>query len=153
MSAELRQGLVASASGLVFGAGLLLSGMTDPKNVLGFLDVFGDWNPRLLFVMAGAIAVHAPIVAWVRRRGAPLLAARLLIPTRRDIDAALLGGAALFGVGWGISGYCPGPSLVALPSARAGVVVFVVALVIGSWLQRVFSTARAAPSEEASPSA
>jgi uncharacterized membrane protein YedE/YeeE len=102
--------------------------------------------------MAGAIGVHAPISAWVRRRGKPLLAARLWIPTRRDIDAALVGGAALFGVGWGISGYCPGPSLVALPSARAGVVVFVVALVIGSWLQRVLSTALAA-SPAASPSA
>jgi uncharacterized membrane protein YedE/YeeE len=147
MSAELRQGLVALVAGLVFGAGLLLSGMTDPKNVLGFLDVLGDWNPRLAFVMAGAIGVHAPISAWVRRRGKPLLAARLWIPTRRDIDAALVGGAALFGVGWGISGYCPGPSLVALPSARAGVVVFVVALVIGSWLQRVLSTALAASPE------
>jgi uncharacterized membrane protein YedE/YeeE len=152
MSTELRQGLVALASGLLFGVGLLLSGMTDPKNVLGFLDVLGDWNPRLAFVMAGAIGVHAPIVAWVRRRGTPLLAASLLIPTRRDIDAALVVGAALFGVGWGISGYCPGPSLVALPSARAGVVVFVAALVVGSWLQRVLSTARAAP-REASPSA
>jgi uncharacterized protein len=147
MSAELRQGLVALASGLVFGVGLLLSGMIDPKNIVGFLDVFGDWNPRLMFVMAGAIAVHAPFVAWVRRRGTPLLAADLSIPTRRDIDAALVVGAAMFGVGWGISGFCPGPSLVALPSARAGVVVFVVALVIGSWLQRVLANARAAPPE------
>jgi uncharacterized membrane protein YedE/YeeE len=147
MSADLKQGLVALTSGAVFGVGLLLSGMTDPKYILSFLDVLGDWNPRLLFVMGGAIVVHAPLVAWVRRRGTPLLAARLLIPTRRDIDAALVVGAAMFGVGWGISGFCPGPSLVALPSARPGVVVFVAALVIGSWLQRVLSSARAAPPE------
>jgi uncharacterized membrane protein YedE/YeeE len=121
--------------------------MTDPKNVIGFLDLLGDWNPRLAFVMAGAVGVHAPIVAWVRRRGTPLLAARLLIPTRRDIDAALVGGSALFGVGWGISGYCPGPVLVSLPSAQVGVVVFVAALIVGSWITHVVSAARAAPAE------
>lgn len=147
MSAEMKRGLVALGSGLLFGVGLLLSGMTDPKNVIGFLDLLGDWNPRLAFVMAGAVGVHAPIVAWVRRRGTPLLAARLLIPTRRDIDAALVGGSALFGVGWGISGYCPGPVLVSLPSAQVGVVVFVAALIVGSWITHVVSAARAAPAE------
>jgi uncharacterized membrane protein YedE/YeeE len=115
--------------------------MTDPNNVIGFLDVFGDWNPRLMFVMGGAILAHAPFSAWMRKRGAPLLAAKLLIPTRRDIDAALVTGAALFGIGWGLSGYCPGPSLVSLPTAHLGVVVFVAALIAGSWLQRVLSTA------------
>jgi uncharacterized membrane protein YedE/YeeE len=147
MSGQVRGNAIALVSGLVFGVGLLLSGMTDPKNVLGFLDVFGEWNARLAFVLVGAVGAHAPINAWVRRRGRPLFAPRLLIPTRRDIDAALVGGAVLFGIGWGISGYCPGPSLVALPSARPGVVVFVLALVVGSWLQRALSAARPAPPE------
>jgi uncharacterized membrane protein YedE/YeeE len=143
MSAESKRGLVAFGSGLLFGIGLLLSGMTDPKNVLGFLDVLGDWNPRLVFVMLGAICVHAPIVAWVRRRGTPLLASDLLIPTRRDIDLALVSGSMLFGVGWGISGYCPGPVLVSLPSGRIGVLVFVGAMALGSWIPYLLSVARA----------
>jgi uncharacterized membrane protein YedE/YeeE len=141
MNRDSRVAAVAFGSGLLFGVGLLIGGMTDPKNVIGFLDVFGDWNPRLVFVMGGAILAHAPFNAWVRRRGSPLLGAKLLIPTRRDIDAALVAGAALFGVGWGLSGYCPGPSLVSLPAARLGVVVFVAALILGSWLQRILSTA------------
>jgi uncharacterized membrane protein YedE/YeeE len=140
MSRDSLQAAVAFGSGLLFGAGLLLGGMTDPNAVIGFLDVFGDWNPRLVFVMAGAILAHAPFNAWVRRRGSPLLAAKLLIPTRRDIDAALVSGAALFGIGWGLSGYCPGPSLVSLPTAHLGVVVFVAALILGSALQRILST-------------
>lgn len=127
--------LVSLAAGLLFGAGLVLAGMADPNNVLGFLDVFGDWNPKLAFVMAGAIGAHAPFNAWIRKRGAPLFAAKLMIPTRSDVDAALVGGAALFGIGWGLSGYCPGPSLVALPSAQLGVVVFVAAFIAGIWLQ------------------
>jgi uncharacterized protein len=126
--------VVSFVSGLLFGAGLLLGGMANPNNVLGFLDVFGDWNPKLAFVMAGAIGAHAPFNAWIRSRGTPLLAAKLMVPSRRDLDAPLVGGAALFGVGWGLSGYCPGPSLVALPSAQIGVVVFVAAFVAGSWL-------------------
>jgi uncharacterized membrane protein YedE/YeeE len=148
-----KRDLVAFIAGLLFGVGLLLSGMTDPNNVIGFLDVFGHWNPRLAFVMVGAIAVHAPIVAIVRRRGAPLLAARLFIPTRREIDAALVGGAAMFGIGWGMSGYCPGPSLVALPSVQVGVVVFVAAFVFGSWLERLLFAAAPTPPSEASPTA
>lgn len=139
--------LVSFVSGLLFGVGLLLGGMADPNNVLGFLDVFGDWNPKLAFVMAGAIGAHAPFNAWIRSRGAPLLAAKLMIPSRNDLDAPLLAGAALFGVGWGLSGYCPGPSLVALPTAQIGVVVFVAAFVAGSWLQQLsqgFASQRAA---------
>lgn len=128
--------LVSFAAGLLFGVGLLLGGMTDPNNVIAFLDVFGDWNAKLAFVMAGAIGAHAPFNAWIRKRGVPLLAPKLMIPARRDVDAALIAGAALFGIGWGLSGYCPGPSLVALPSASLGVVVFVAAFVAGSWLQQ-----------------
>jgi len=139
--------LVSFVSGLLFGVGLLLGGMADPNNVLGFLDVFGDWNPKLAFVMAGAIGAHAPFNAWIRRRGAPLLAAKLMIPSRSDLDATLVAGAALFGIGWGLSGYCPGPSLVALPTAQIGVVAFVAAFVAGSWLQQAsqgFTSQRAA---------
>lgn len=153
MTDEKKRQLVALGAGLVFGVGLALSGMLDPNNVIGFLDILGHWNPRLAFVMGGAVLVHAPIAAWVRRRGAPLFDAKLFIPTRRDIDRSLVGGAALFGLGWGISGYCPGPALVALPSARLGVAVFVAGLVFGSWLLHMIQRASAARREAASETA
>jgi uncharacterized membrane protein YedE/YeeE len=132
MSAATKQAVVAGASGLLFGLGLLVSGMTDPKKVIGFLDVFGAWDPSLVWVMVGAIGVHALAYRIIRRRRAPLFDSSFRLPTRRDLDARLLLGAAIFGVGWGLSGYCPGPSLVALPSLGAGVLVFVAALAIGT---------------------
>src|SRR3954447_1467416 len=100
--------------GLIFGAGLLISGMTQPEKVLGFLDIFGAWDATLAFVMAGAVAVSSIGFALARRRGAPLFASGYLLPTRRDIDAPLVAGAVLFGVGWGLVGICPGPALVNL---------------------------------------
>jgi hypothetical protein len=121
----------ALVAGLVFGAGLVVSGMTDPKKVLGFLDVFGAWDASLMFVMAGAIAVHAVAHVVARRRSAPLYADRFALPTRRDLDAKLLLGAVLFGLGWGTGGFCPGPSLVALAGANIGVIVFVAAMLAG----------------------
>lgn len=132
-------GVIAGLAGVLFGVGLVIGGMTDPRNVTGFLDVFGDWNPQLLFLMGAAIAVHAPLQVWARRRERPLLAAQFVLPTYRDIDVRLVGGAALFGIGWGISGYCPGPSVVALPSLQIGVIAFVVSLAIGSWIAQLFT--------------
>jgi uncharacterized membrane protein YedE/YeeE len=134
MSPASKRVLMAGAAGALFGAGLVLSGMTQPRKVIAFLDVFGHWDASLLLVMAGAICVHAPLYRLVTRRARPLFAARFEVPTRRDVGARLLLGAALFGIGWGVAGYCPGPSFVALPSSRAGVVVFVLALVCGTLL-------------------
>jgi uncharacterized membrane protein YedE/YeeE len=120
----------ALLAGLIFGIGLCVSGMADPNNVLAFLDVAGHWSPNLAGVMIGAVAVHAAWLRWgAKANGAP--GASLLPAGKPRIDAALLGGAALFGVGWGLSGYCPGPSVVALGSGALSVVVFLAATAAG----------------------
>jgi uncharacterized membrane protein YedE/YeeE len=126
-----QQNAGALTAGLWFGAGLAVSGMTQPRKVIGFLDVFGAWDASLVFVMAGAIAVHFIAYRLVGRRRSPLLADHWALPTRRDIDLKLLVGAAVFGVGWGLAGYCPGPGLVSAASGSALALVFVVALLIG----------------------
>jgi uncharacterized protein len=131
VSSELRRSATALVSGLLFGAGLVVSGMTRPQKVTAFLDVFGDWDPSLAFVMGGALGVAALAFRWVRGRSRPLAAPAFSLPAPQSLDAGLIGGAAVFGVGWGISGYCPGPSVVALASGGAGVVVFVVAVLAG----------------------
>lgn len=123
--------LAAFGCGLLFGAGLLISGMTQPDKVLGFLDIFGAWDATLAFVMAGAVIVTSLGFTLARRRGAPMLATRLQWPARNDIDAPLLSGAALFGIGWGLVGLCPGPALVNLASLSLPVIVFVVAMAVG----------------------
>ena len=135
-------------SGLIFGAGLLISGMTRPEKVLGFLDIFGAWDATLLFVMAGAVAVAAAGFAMARRQARPILARHFQWPTRQDIDPQLLGGAALFGVGWGLVGLCPGPALVNLACLGAPVIVFVAAMACGMigvdlWRERKAATAGA----------
>lgn len=123
--------LVALAVGLVFGLGLIVSGMADPARVLGFLDVTGLWNPSLAFVMAGAIAVGLVAFAIARRRGRTLGGAPLQRPTARGLDARLIGGALLFGAGWGLAGFCPGPALVGLGMGLRSAAVFVAAMVAG----------------------
>jgi uncharacterized membrane protein YedE/YeeE len=126
-------------AGMLFAAGLGIGGMTQPAKVIGFLDVAGDWDPSLAFVMLGAIVVHATAVRWILRRQAPLFAARFSVPTRTDVDAPLVVGAVIFGCGWGLVGYCPGPALVALGSGVLAAAVFVPAMALGMWLQRVLS--------------
>jgi len=123
--------LACFGCGLIFGAGLLISGMTQPEKVLGFLDIFGAWDATLAFVMAGAVAVSAAGFALARRRGAPVLAATYHWPTRSDIDAPLVMGAVLFGIGWGLVGICPGPALVNLAGFSLPIVVFVAAMALG----------------------
>jgi len=123
--------LASFICGLVFGAGLLISGMNQPEKVLGFLDLFGAWDATLAFVMAGAVAVSAIGFALARRRAAPLFAAKFSWPERRDIDTPLVAGAVLFGIGWGLVGICPGPALVNLAGMSLPIVVFVAAMVIG----------------------
>ncbi|WP_342712474.1 DUF6691 family protein [Bradyrhizobium sp. B124] len=130
--------LASFLCGLIFGAGLLISGMTDPQKVLGFLDLFGAWDATLAFVMAGAVAVAASGFAIARRRTAPAFSARFLWPDRNDIDAPLVGGAILFGIGWGLAGICPGPALVNLAGLSLPIVVFVVAMLAGMIGQDLF---------------
>jgi uncharacterized membrane protein YedE/YeeE len=123
--------IVAFFAGLLFGEGLALGGMTDPAIVLGFLDVAGAWNPALLGVLGGAVVVAFAGFQLVSLNRRPLLAERFDAPTRWRIDAPLLAGAALFGIGWGLVGYCPGPALAALPAALPGTALFVLAMLAG----------------------
>ncbi|WIM13602.1 YeeE/YedE family protein [Enhydrobacter sp.] len=128
--------IVASlVCGLIFGAGLLISGMTQPAKVLGFLDILGRWDPTLAFVMAGALAVSAAGFALARRASAPFFAARHQWPTRKDIDRPLVVGSVLFGLGWGLVGLCPGPAVVNIASLSPRVLLFVLAMVGGMALQ------------------
>jgi uncharacterized membrane protein YedE/YeeE len=131
VSNRARQAVLALAAGLLFGVGLVLSGMTQPSKVLAFLDVTGDWDASLLVVMAGAVTVFALAHRWSAQRSRPLLAERFVLPTKNDIDPRLISGAALFGIGWGIAGYCPGPALTSLARGGAGAVVFTLTMLVG----------------------
>ncbi len=126
--------LSSFGAGLLFGIGLWISGMAVPKKVLDFLDVTGSWDPSLLLVMAGAVAVTLAAFRPTLKRPKPLFGARFLVPTRSDIDPPLVAGAALFGLGWGIAGYCPGPALTALSNLTSEIFVFVAAMAAGGWL-------------------
>jgi uncharacterized protein len=119
--------LVAFATGLLFAVGLGIAGMTEPDKVLAFLDPFGAWDPSLAFVMVGAIAVYMPVYWLARGRLAP----RLHLPTRKDVDVRLVVGAAMFGVGWGLVGYCPGPALVSLTTLTGPALAFGAAMFAG----------------------
>ncbi|WP_437736342.1 DUF6691 family protein [Sorangium sp. So ce1335] len=154
----MRQAALALLAGALFAVGLGVSGMTQPSRVIGFLDVAGDWDPSLAFVMAGAISVHLlayRVLAWqegrqraASRAGAaraprfPLLADRVHLPTRAGLDVRLFAGAALFGVGWGLAGYCPGPALVSLATGSRAVLAFAAAMVAGMVIEHL-TTARA----------
>jgi hypothetical protein len=134
--------VVAFACGFVFALGLGIGGMTQPTRVLAFLDVAGDWDPRLALVMLGAIAVYAPIYRLALRRGRPVLGAAFDLPTRRDIDGRLIAGALVFGIGWGLAGLCPGPALTSLGSGQPAAVVFVAAMLVGIGASRLRDVAR-----------
>lgn len=123
--------LTSLAAGLLFGAGLAISGMINPAKVIGFLDILGAWDPTLAFVMGGALAVMVP--AWLvqRRQQAPLFAMKFEVPARTGIDPKLAGGAVLFGVGWGLVGFCPGPAISALGLGVTSVYIFVAAMFAG----------------------
>jgi uncharacterized membrane protein YedE/YeeE len=133
----MRDILVPLASGTIFGAGLTIGGMTDPARVRGFLDLFGDWDPTLAFVMGGAVLVMA--LAWVvqRRMLRPAFAEGFSLPDRNDLTARLVGGSALFGIGWGIAGLCPGPGFAALAIAPGSAAIFVSAMIGGMALVRL----------------
>jgi len=128
--------LIPLASGGLFGIGLALSGMTDTRVVLGFLDIAGAWNPALLFVMVGAIAVTMPAFYFILKRSTPLVATDFHVPIKTTLDARLLTGSAIFGIGWGLYGYCPGPALAALPGFNSEPLVFVIAMTAGMFVAK-----------------
>jgi uncharacterized protein len=122
--------IVAYLCGLVFAVGLGVSGMTHPSKVLAFLDFTGDWDPSLALVMASGVLINLVFFRIATRRGAPLLASSFALPERTAVDASLVGGAALFGVGWGLGGFCPGPAIVSVVTGATPVVAFVVAMLL-----------------------
>ena len=126
--------LLAWAAGLLFGVGLVVSGMSNPAKVLNFLDVLGHWDPSLAFVMGGAVATTLVGYPMIQRRNKPLLAQRFELPTRQDIDRPLVLGAVLFGLGWGIGGYCPGPAWTSLAGFAPGSLVFITCMLAGMWM-------------------
>jgi hypothetical protein len=136
-----RFSLAALVSGALFGLGLAMSGMTDPRRVLGFLDVFGDFDPTLAFVLGGAVATTTLLFRFVLRRGSPVLADTFQLSKLTRVDRRLLGGAALFGIGWGIAGYCPGPALAGLGIGSIEALWFVPAMLAGILLHRVVNRA------------
>lgn len=146
-----RQLFIALFAGALFGAGLAFSGMADPQRVRGFLDLFGRWDPTLAFVMGGALVPMA--IAWriQKRMAAPVLAVRFSLPTNRDLDSRLIGGSAVFGIGWGVAGLCPGPAIADLAIAPIPAAIFVLAMLGGMILHRLLpATPAKQPSLETS---
>ena len=130
------QTIMALISGLVFGVGLAISGMLDPSKISGFLDIFGVWDPSLALVMAGGVTVNAVGHRFVMRQSAPVFAPRFSLPSLTSIDRPLLLGSALFGIGWGISGLCPGPVLANLLLIPEKMVLFAAIVCVGLWVGR-----------------
>jgi uncharacterized protein len=130
--------LASLLAGLVFGLGLIVSGMADPAKVLGFLDLAGHWDPSLAFVMVGAIAVGTVAFALAHKRTTSFLGLDMKLPTARHMDRRLVGGSMLFGIGWGIAGFCPGPALVALGMGQAKALIFTIAMLAGMGLFELF---------------
>jgi uncharacterized membrane protein YedE/YeeE len=147
-----RANLAALFAGVIFGVGLIVSQMVRPSKVLGFLDFAGAWDPSLAFVMAGAVSIHFALGLVVRRRGRPWFAPRFELPTRRDVDRPLLAGAAIFGLGWGLAGYCPGPAIVTAATGAREAVVFALAMVVGVLIHRATTRPRSEESTTAAES-
>lgn len=129
----------ALLSGALFGVGLAISGMANPAKVIGFLDVAGDWDPTLIFVMGGALLVALVAFRFVLRRDRPVLDEGFSLPKRTDVDGRLVGGASLFGIGWGLSGFCPGPAVVGLTTGLPAVLAFFAAMLAGMGLYALVS--------------
>jgi uncharacterized membrane protein YedE/YeeE len=138
----------ALVAGTLFGAGLTVSGMTDPQRVRGFLDLFGQWDPTLAFVMGGAVLVMAPAWRLRKRMGHPLFAEKFVLPDRSDLDARLILGSALFGIGWGLAGLCPGPAIASLALAPAAVLPFIVAMLTGMATHRALFSSTPSPMQK-----
>jgi uncharacterized membrane protein YedE/YeeE len=129
------------AIGLIFGLGLVISGMVDPAKVQNFLDIFGTWDPSLAFVMAGAVAVTFAGYRLAWSNATPMLDGQFHLPRTNKIDRRLILGAAVFGIGWGLGGYCPGPALTAVSLLATGTIVFVPAMLVGMWIARMTESA------------
>ena len=125
-------------SGLIFGFGLTLSSMTDPSKVIGFLDITGKWDPSLMFVMIGAIAICSPIFYILRNKTKPYFALRFEIPKIKKIDKQLIIGSTLFGIGWGTVGFCPGPAISSLALLNPLSILFVISMVVGFYSSKIF---------------
>jgi uncharacterized membrane protein YedE/YeeE len=127
----MKNNLVALSVGFLFALGLGISGMTQPSKVIGFLDLFGAWDPSLLFVMVGAISVHSLAYRLIKNRPTPLLSTQWHLPTKKELTPSLVIGAILFGAGWGLAGYCPGPALVSVASLTPSALLFVGSMIVG----------------------
>jgi uncharacterized membrane protein YedE/YeeE len=138
--------LTAFLAGLLFGLGLLLAGMTDPKKVLAFLDLAGAWDPSLALVMIGAIGTAIGPLAWARRQTHSLLGNPMQLPVKRELDTRLIGGSLVFGIGWGIAGICPGPAVAILLTGHWEALVFMLAMLAGMLLFSALETRRWMPS-------
>lgn len=134
--------LSAFVTGLIFGVGLIISGMTDPSKIIGFLDLAGPWDPSLAFVMGGAVAVGFIAFRFARRRTAAFLGGAMHLPTARQIDRRLVLGSLAFGVGWGLAGYCPGPAVVSAGMGQGKAIVFVVAMLAGMGIYELIERLR-----------
>jgi uncharacterized protein len=131
----MKQNWVAAATGFIFAIGLGLSGMTEPARIIQFLDVT-DWNPSLMFVMVGAIGIHMALYPVIRKRQTPLLDVQWHVPERKDLSPSLFIGSLIFGIGWGLGGFCPGPALTSITSLKPSVLVFVATMVLGMVVYR-----------------
>lgn len=138
------QTLLGTLAGLVFGAGLVISGMAQPAKVLAFLDVAGNWDPSLAFVMGGAIAVYAPLYRYIIKRTTPVYTQQFMVVANHTIDRPLLLGAGIFGAGWGLAGFCPGPGIVSAGSGASTGLTFALAMVFGMLLFEAYQRATAA---------
>ncbi len=150
--------LIALLAGIIFGAGLVFGGMTDPAKVVAFLDITGRWDPSLGFVMGVALCVTIPTYRLlVPGRTQPLFEKRFYLPTKTDLDTQLIGGAALFGAGWGLAGFCPGPAIASLHTGNLQIFAFVAAMIAGMWLRNKVSgasnSASVTPADEMAPTA
>ncbi|MEM1348009.1 MAG: DUF6691 family protein [Myxococcota bacterium] len=148
---NLKEHVSALLIGLLFSLGLGISGMTLPEKVLGFLDVAGDWDPSLAFVMGGAVLVYFFGYRWVTRHDKPVFGVKFRLPKKTQITPELIAGAIFFGVGWGISGFCPGPALVSLSSGSSGVFLFVASMLGGMYLFKLFDDWLLRATDEVSP--
>ncbi len=137
----MKNNLAALTVGFLFALGLGISGMSRPEKVFGFLDLFGKWDASLLFVMVGAILVHFPLQKLILKRKAPLFSKQFFIPTNKEITVPLLAGAFIFGVGWALSGFCPGPALTSLMSFQLRPLIFVSSMLAGMFIFRLYQYA------------
>lgn len=133
----MKNAVISFVVGLVFAIGLGISGMTQPQKVVGFLDLFGQWDPSLIFVMGGALAVHLVTYRLIRKQAHPLFDRHWHVPTKTEITPALMIGSIIFGIGWGLGGFCPGPGITSMASLELKPFIFVISMLVGMWIFRI----------------